>query len=92
MDAFRKFSRRSVLAGMASLGIGSAALAACGQVPAAPMEAPQAEEKPQAEAKEAPKEMESKVIKYMHYTTQQQVWDDTYGGRHRPLCRAQPGR
>ena len=79
MQTWQRFTRRSILAGVTGLGISAAAFAACGQVPAAPAEAPQAEEKPQAEAKEAPKAMEPNVIKYMHYTTQQQVWDDTYG-------------
>ena len=79
MQTWQRFSRRSILAGMASLGVGSATLAACGQVPAAPAEAPEAKEAPQAEPTAAPEAMEPNVIKYMHYTTQQQVWDDTYG-------------
>ena len=75
----QRVSRRSLLTGIAAIGVVGAALAACGQVPAAPMEAPQAEEAPAAEAEEAPQAAEPNVIKYMHFTTQQQVWDDTYG-------------
>ncbi len=79
MQTWQRFTRRSILAGVTGLGISAAAFAACGQVPAAPAEAPEAKEAPQAEPTAAPEAMEPNVIKYMHYTTQQQVWDDTYG-------------
>ena len=79
MESLKKFSRRSTLAGIAGVGIGSAVFAACGQVATAPADAPEPEEEAQPEPTAAPEAMEPNVIKYMHYTTQQQVWDDTYG-------------
>ena len=79
MEATHKFSRRLILAGMASVSLGGAALAACGQVATAPADAPEPEKEALPEPTAAPEAMEPTIIKYMHFTTQQQVWDDTYG-------------
>ena len=79
MEATYKFSRRLILAGMASVSLGGATLAACGQLAPAPADAPEAADEPEPEPTAAPEAMEPTVIKYMHFTTQQQVWDDTYG-------------
>ncbi|MCY4437871.1 MAG: extracellular solute-binding protein [Chloroflexi bacterium] len=79
MEGLGRFSRRSILVGMASLGVGGAALAACGQVAPAPADAPETKEEPEPEPTAAPEAMEPTVIKYMHFTTQQEVWDNTYG-------------
>ena len=53
-------------------------LAACGTAaPAAMEEAPAAPEKKEAEA---PKMAEATEIKYLHFSTQSDVWDNAYDG------------
>ncbi len=77
----KDLSRRSFLGGSAAAGAGLL-LAACGQVASAPAggDAPAAADAPEEEkTTEAPATMEQKVVKYLHVTTNQAVWDESFG-------------
>ncbi|MDE2816476.1 MAG: twin-arginine translocation signal domain-containing protein [Chloroflexota bacterium] len=81
-------SRRTFLGGSAVAGAGLL-LAACGTAPAAPVEeAPAAPEKKEAEA---PKMDEATEIKYLHFSTQSDVWDNAYDGMFAAFEEMHPG-
>ena len=76
-------TRRTFLGGSAAVGTGLL-LAACGQVAPAPAAAAPAEgeapaAKEEAKPAEQPKPAEKKTVRYLHYTTTQAVWDESFG-------------
>jgi multiple sugar transport system substrate-binding protein len=73
-------SRRTFLGGSAVAGTGLL-LAACGAVSTAPAaDAPASSDAPAEEKKtEAPAPAEAKIVKYLHVTTNQAVWDESFG-------------
>ena len=74
-----RVTRRTLLGGSLVAGAGLLA-AACGQaVTAMPAEgeAPAAQE--EAKPAEETKAMEPKTVRYLHYTTTQEVWEDNFG-------------
>ncbi len=81
-------SRRTFLGGSAVAGAGIL-LAACGTAaPAAMEEAPAAPEKKEAAA---PKMEEATEIKYLHFSTQSDVWDNAYDGMFAAFEEMHPG-
>ena len=75
----RELTRRTFLGGSAAAGTGLL-LAACGQVATAPAEGEAPAAKEEAKPAEQPKPAEQKTVRYLHYTTTQAVWDESFGG------------
>ena len=74
-------TRRTLLSGSLVAGAGMLA-AACGQAmpAAAPGEGEAPAAKEEAKPAEQPKPAEQKTVRYLHYTTTQAVWDESFGG------------
>lgn len=75
-----ELTRRTFLGGSAVAGTGLL-LAACGAAATAPAgDAPAAADAPAEEkTTEAPAAAEQKIVKYLHVTTNQAVWDESFG-------------
>ena len=76
----RELTRRTFLGGSAAAGTGLL-LAACGQIAPAPAgDAPSSSDAPKEEkTTEAPAPAEQKLVKYLHVTTNQAVWEESFG-------------
>jgi len=87
-------SRRTLLMGIASGSASAVLLGACGQAPAPaaqPEQPKAAEAKPAAKPAEAPAAAKERVVRYLHYSTQQKVWDDTFNAFFKDFEAKHPG-
>ena len=71
-------TRRTFLGGSAVAGSGLL-LAACGAATMAPAGDAPAADAPEEKTTEAPAAAEQKTVNYLHYTTTQAVWDESFG-------------